>query len=104
MKKDRNGTKLFRWVFIFVTIIAASTFTWMSLRGQTSAPPAASGSSIFTPAHPTVANAFREFFNLRSKPVQPIAYTHTVHVLKENGPKLDCSFCHAGVEKGPIAS
>jgi nitrate/TMAO reductase-like tetraheme cytochrome c subunit len=104
MKKDRNGKGLLRWFFIFVTIIAASTGTWMSLRGQTNAPAAAPGSSKYTPAHPSVSSAFREFFNVRSKPVQPIAYTHTVHVLKDNGPRLECSFCHVGVDKGPVAS
>ncbi len=32
-------------------------------------------------------------------PVQPIAYTHTVHLAKG----LQCTFCHVGVDQGPEA-
>jgi Cytochrome c7 and related cytochrome c len=56
-------------------------------------------SGVFTTAHRTVAAAVKEFFNGRNKPVQPIAYTHKVHLA--NG--LQCAFCHAGVDQGPDA-
>ena len=32
-------------------------------------------------------------------PVQPIAYTHKVHLAKG----LQCTFCHVGVDQGPEA-
>lgn len=57
-------------------------------------------SPVFTPAHRTVLEAVREFFNRRSVPVQPIAYTHKVHLA--NG--MQCTDCHTAVETGPVAS
>jgi cytochrome c7-like protein len=54
---------------------------------------------VFTPAHPTVAAAVKEFFGSRTKPQQPIAYTHKVHLA--NG--LQCIGCHVGVDQGPDA-
>lgn len=57
-------------------------------------------SSVFTPAHPTVLDAVREFFNLRRDPVQPIAYTHKVHLANS----MQCADCHVQVEEGPEAS
>jgi Cytochrome c7 and related cytochrome c len=56
-------------------------------------------SGVFTPAHPTLYDAVREFFEIRSKPVQPIAYTHKVHLA--NG--MQCTDCHVGVDQGPDA-
>jgi Cytochrome c7 and related cytochrome c len=64
-----------------------------------SAQPAAQSSPIFTPEHRTVSDAVREFFGSRSKPVQPIAYTHRVHLA--NG--MQCTDCHVGVDQGPDA-
>jgi hypothetical protein len=62
---------------------------------QASAP----DSTVFTPAHATAMDAVREFFGYRPKPVQPIAYTHKVHLA--NG--LQCINCHVGVDQGPDA-
>jgi hypothetical protein len=59
-----------------------------------------STSPVFTPAHPTVLDAMREFFNVRRDPVQPIAYTHKVHLANS----MQCVDCHVQVEKGPVAS
>jgi hypothetical protein len=56
-------------------------------------------SDIFTPAHRTVSDAVLEFFGSRPKPVQPIAFTHKVHLA--NG--LQCTDCHVGVDQGPDA-
>jgi hypothetical protein len=56
---------------------------------------------VFTPAHPTVAKAVQDFVDVHPKhPVQPIAYTHKVHLA--NG--LQCTSCHAGVDRGPEAA
>jgi hypothetical protein len=57
-------------------------------------------SAVFTPAHPTVLEAVREFFSMKDPPVQPIAYTHKVHLA--NG--MQCTDCHVSVEKSPVAS
>ena len=57
-------------------------------------------SGVFTTAHPTAAQAVRDFLDFHPEhPVQPIAYTHTVHLA--NG--LQCEFCHVGVDQGPEA-
>lgn len=40
-----------------------------------------------------------EFFSRHPEPVQPIAFTHKVHLA--NG--LNCTDCHVGVDKGPDA-
>jgi hypothetical protein len=54
---------------------------------------------VYTTAHPTVFDAVKEFFNSRPTPVQPIAFTHKVHLA--NG--LQCANCHVGVDEGPDA-
>jgi len=66
-----------------------------------SADTAAQGQSSdqFTPSHRTISGAIREFFYIRSKPVQPIAYTHKVHL----GNGMQCTDCHVGVDQGPDA-
>jgi hypothetical protein len=63
------------------------------------AQPSDQSSRIFTPEHRTVADAVKEFFGGRTKPVQPIAYTHKVHLA--NG--MQCTDCHVGVDQGPDA-
>jgi hypothetical protein len=56
--------------------------------------------SVFTPAHRTIAAAVSDFFGVRPKAVQPIAFPHNVHV--EKG--VTCTeYCHESVTKGPIA-
>jgi len=66
--------------------------------GGVSRPPSQT-SPVFTPAHRTVGDAVREFFAVRPKIVQPIAYTHRVHLA--NG--MQCTDCHVGVDQGPDA-
>jgi len=56
-------------------------------------------SPVFTPAHRSLADAIRDFFGMHPTPVQPIAYTHKVHLA--NG--MDCTNCHTNVENGPVA-
>jgi hypothetical protein len=56
-------------------------------------------SPVFTTAHSSVYAAVREFFGIRRTPVQPIAYTHKVHLA--NG--MQCTDCHVGVDQGPDA-
>ena len=54
---------------------------------------------IFTPAHPSLSAALVDFFQLGPKPVQPIAFTHKVHLANN----LTCEVCHTGVSRGPVA-
>jgi hypothetical protein len=54
---------------------------------------------IFTPAHPSVRAAILDFFSIRPDPVQPIAYTHQVHLANN----LTCPVCHTGASQGPRA-
>ena len=56
--------------------------------------------SVFTPARRTAGAAAKEFFGIRPKAVQPIAFPHDVHVAKG----VACTeYCHESVTKGPIA-
>ena len=64
---------------------------------QTPGTPATS--SVFTPAHRDFRDAVMDFFNRHREPVQPIAFTHKVHLA--NG--MHCTDCHVGVDKGPDA-
>ena len=66
---------------------------------ETVSKPSGQTSPVFTPAHRTVGDAVREFFGVRSKVVQPIAYTHKIHLA--NG--MQCTDCHVGVDRGPDA-
>lgn len=60
---------------------------------------AAKNSSVFTPAHRTIADAVKEFFFIQSAPVQPIAFNHKLHI--QHG--LNCTSCHSGATRGPDA-
>lgn len=93
-----------KWALVF---FASSALTWALMKPFS--PAAEQGSSqpsqwqssrIFTPAHRTLLDAVRDFFNRKPTPVQPIAYTHKVHLA--NG--MECVNCHVNVEKGAIAS
>jgi hypothetical protein len=55
---------------------------------------------VFTSANSSDFGAVREFFGIRPKPVQPIQFTHKVHIA--NG--LPCVMCHVGVDQGPDAA
>jgi hypothetical protein len=90
-----------------LAIVLASILAWSRLEGAspsnagTTGTPSANGDAgIFTPAHPTALDAVRSFFNWRREAVQPIAFTHTVHLA--NG--LQCDSCHNGTDSGPQAS
>jgi hypothetical protein len=100
------GTRaLHRWLRV-AAVVAAVAIAFLavehSLPAQSTAVPFKSpvpGATVFTPAHETAMDAVREFFGYRSTPVQPIAYTHKVHLA--NG--LQCVNCHVGVDQGPDA-
>lgn len=56
-------------------------------------------SPIFKPARLPLLASVREYFQLQSIPVQPIAFNHRIHL--QNG--MQCESCHTGVTEGPDA-
>jgi hypothetical protein len=56
-------------------------------------------SPIFKPARQPFIASVREYFQLQSTPVQPIAFNHQAHL--KNG--MECASCHTGVTEGPDA-
>ena len=56
-------------------------------------------SPVFSLAHGSLLESIQEFFDYRTTPQQPIAFTHKVHLAKG----LECTGCHQGVEQGPRA-
>jgi Cytochrome c7 and related cytochrome c len=98
MKSIRNGKRTLLSVTLLLILIVVAG---LMLRGQSTTSESVTPSPVFSPAHASLGQALREFFWIRSKPVQPIAYTHTVHVLQQG---MNCTDCHVGVDKGPMAS
>jgi hypothetical protein len=83
-------------------LIGAGAFLERALPAQASDEASESSgraAGVFTPAHRTAFDAIKEFFGSRPTPVQPIAYTHKVHLA--NG--MQCPMCHVGVDRGPDA-
>jgi cytochrome c7-like protein len=86
-------------------ILAASTLAWGFVRlarptpGRSIAGALSTPSPVFTLGHSSLSEAIREFFDFRTTPQQPIAFTHKVHLAKG----LECTSCHQGVEQGPNA-
>ncbi len=82
------------------SLVSVATFLLCSCARSRSANDSSPGSEpFFTPAHPTVANAVKEFLGWRATPIQPIAFPHNKHIA--NG--IACMVCHTGVSKGPVA-
>src|SRR5207248_6859085 len=87
-----------------LTFVVAGALVWLLRRPMLpeQIQPAASagqGSATFTPAHRTALDAMRDFLGRRPAPVQPIAYTHKVHLAAG----LQCLNCHTGADSGPDA-
>ena len=87
-------------------VVATSAFAWALLidppfrAGQGALEPSGTpSSSTFTPAHRSLLEAVRDFFNRQPMPVQPVAYPHNVHLAKG----MQCTDCHTGVDRGPDA-
>jgi hypothetical protein len=97
----RNPMGWQKWLLLMVAGAGVSALLLLMLSAHaTSAasPPAYMTTGTFTPAHPTAYAALKDFIDLHPEhPVQPIAYTHTVHLAKG----LPCTFCHVGVDQGP---
>jgi hypothetical protein len=54
---------------------------------------------VFRPARQPFIESVREYFQLQSTPMQPIAFNHRLHL--QNG--MQCESCHTGVTEGPDA-
>ncbi|MGC2404394.1 MAG: cytochrome c3 family protein [Acidobacteriaceae bacterium] len=92
-----------RWLLLIAAAAGACLLVRIALphRGIRAAEqPAYVTSGVFTPAHPDAYAAIKDFLDIHPEhPVQPIAYTHKVHLAKG----LPCTFCHVGVDQGPEA-
>src|ERR1700722_12212289 len=101
-----------RWRKWFLGILVSSLCVWVLVKVAPSSPGDAQvhsdssepsqylSSGVFTTAHPSAASAVTDFLDRHPEhPVQPIAYTHKVHLA--NG--LQCEMCHVGVDQGPDA-
>jgi hypothetical protein len=90
---------------VVLIVVAIGALVWALSRGPLSQAQnrgpnfRAGGSAVFTPAHKNLFDAAKEFIDWRTTPVQPIAFTHKVHL--EKG--LQCTDCHTSVEQGPRA-
>ena len=91
------------WKIAAVAILAASAAVWFAQAGNSvqSQGEGSSTDAIYSPAHPSMSDAVRHFFGIRSKAVQPIAFVHRVHV---EVAELDCLDCHITAGRGPQAS
>lgn len=92
-----------RWLLAVAACCSVWVLTELVSRTHAAGPVASSqyvSSGEFSPAHASAGDAVRDFLDVHPEhPVQPIAYTHTVHLA--NG--LQCAFCHVGVDQGPEA-
>ncbi len=87
------------WAVLLLLGIAAAS-SGCSRPGQAYGPASSSGAQVFTPAHRTTVDAFKEFFGVRTRAEQPIPFPHRVHVAKG----LGCTdYCHESATKGPVA-
>jgi hypothetical protein len=59
-----------------------------------------SATTVFTPAHPTMRAAVRDFFGMRPRADQPFPFPHNVHAAN----KVGCTeYCHESAVEGPRA-
>ena len=88
-------------ILLSVAIVGGTLFfqARSPMHAQSSVPSPDASDTVFTPAHRTVVSAIREHIGWRETPVQPIAFSHQVHLQKG----LRCTGCHAGVDAGPDA-
>ena len=92
-----------KWLLIIVVGTSVWVLAEILSRSQAASPTGSSqyvSTGVFSVAHQTPSAALMDFLDMHPEhPVQPIAYTHKVHLA--NG--LQCAFCHVGVDQGPDA-
>jgi hypothetical protein len=79
-------------------IVAAAVLSVFGLSACDANPPQLSA-SVYSPAHRTVGEAARDFFNMRPAARQPLLFPHKTHIAKQ----AMCTDCHETVERGPVA-
>ncbi|MPY87279.1 MAG: hypothetical protein GEU99_05100 [Luteitalea sp.] len=102
-----RATRTWGTVGMLLLAVAAGWRMWGTVlpptvsEGETPRQPSARPTpSVFTPAHRTLGDAVEAFFGIRPEAVQPIAFSHRVHV--END--LGCTdYCHPHATEGPQA-
>ncbi|HEY7289243.1 MAG TPA: cytochrome c3 family protein [Vicinamibacterales bacterium] len=77
----------------------AASFAVLVMAAACGTAPPPPTSAVFTTAHRTVGEAFRDFFGVRPTAHQPIPFPHKTHIAKQ----AMCTDCHETVERGPIA-
>jgi Cytochrome c7 and related cytochrome c len=82
-----------------LVLLAGAALVVFGAAGCGGRPRARENSAIFTPAHRSVGDAVRDFFGWHPAPVQPVPFSHKIHLAK----KIKCVGCHTGVEVGPDA-
>ncbi len=92
-----------KWLLMILTGACVWALVEIALPPQAShasGPPAYVTTGVVTTAQPTALASVKDFLDIHPEhPVQPIAYTHAVHLAKG----LQCTFCHVGVDQGPEA-
>ena len=92
--QPQAGRKRAAIVLVASAAIVVAGCRWLDGGG------APANASVFTPAHPTTIGAVKDFFGVRPRAEQPIAFPHRVHLAKG----LTCTdYCHESASKGPIA-
>lgn len=94
MPQNRSGMPALVLASVTTVILCSCSHPWSAHDNHVS-----SESQVFTPEHPTVADAVKEFVGWHSIPIQPIAFPHRIHLA--NG--IDCINCHIGVAKSAVA-
>jgi Cytochrome c7 and related cytochrome c len=98
MRNPLGWQKWLLWMVAGAGTLALGLIMLSGHATKAASPPGFVTTGIFTPAHPTAYAALQDFIDVHPEhPVQPIAYTHTVHLAKG----LPCTFCHVGVDSGP---
>jgi formamidopyrimidine-DNA glycosylase len=117
---DREGSRsnprrrgFQRFAVLLAVTFSAAVFLWVGIRerkvealstslsaAETSvAAMPADFSPVFKPSREPFIDSVKEYFQLQSTPVQPIAFNHQLHL--KNG--MECASCHMGVTEGPDA-
>ncbi len=102
-----------RFVVLAAVTFSLAALLWMGIRQKKVQALAASLSAaetpavsmpedfspVFRPGREPFIDSVKEYFQLQSTPVQPIAFNHQLHL--KNG--MECASCHMGVTEGPDA-
>jgi len=83
-------------IAILVILVAVSTACgWLSEPSR----PVTPADTDFSPAYSSVGDATRDFFGVKRAVVQPIEFSHTLHLSKG----ATCNTCHEAAARGPVA-